>query len=73
MLQLPKKKYFLGAYFWPWKCHKVTNFEKMRFFPEGKPSLDGLPLLKSKNNIIGKSLGHPGVQKLYIINIGGHR
>jgi hypothetical protein len=38
----------------------------MKILPEGKPSLDGLPLLKAKNNIIKKSLGHPEVQKLYI-------
>jgi hypothetical protein len=37
----------------------------MKILPEGKPSLDGLPLFKTKNNIIGKSLGHPEVQKLY--------
>ncbi len=39
----------------------------MKILPEGKPSLDGLPLFKTKNNIIRKSLGHPEVQKLYII------
>ena len=39
----------------------------MKIFSEGKPSLDGLPLFKTKNNIIRKSLGHPEVQKLYII------
>jgi hypothetical protein len=39
----------------------------MKILPEGKPSLDGLLLLKAKNNIIRKSLGHPEVQKLYII------
>ncbi len=39
----------------------------MKIFSEGKPSSDGLPLLKTKNNIIRKSLGHPEVQKLYII------
>jgi hypothetical protein len=33
----------------------------MKILPKGKQSLDGLPLLKTK-----KSLGHPGVQKLYI-------
>jgi hypothetical protein len=67
MLQLFKKWYFLGAYFWPSKCHKVSNFEKIKNFPKGKPSLDGLPLLKTKDNIIAKSLGHPEVRKLYII------
>ncbi len=39
----------------------------MKILPEGKPSLDGLTLLKTQNNIIRKSLGHPKVQKLYII------
>ena len=39
----------------------------MKKISEGKPSSDGLPLLKTKNNIIRKSLGHPEVQKLYII------
>ncbi len=39
----------------------------MKILPEGKPSLDGLPFLKTKNNIIRPSLGHPKVQKLYII------
>ncbi len=39
----------------------------MIILPEGKPSLDGLPLLKTKNTIIRKRLGHPEVQKLFII------
>jgi hypothetical protein len=39
----------------------------MKTVPEDKQSLDGLSLLKTKNNIIWKSLGHPEVQKLYII------
>ncbi len=39
----------------------------MKILPEGKPCLDSLPLLKTKNNIIRKGLGHPEVQKLYII------
>ncbi len=39
----------------------------MKILPEGKSSLDGLPLLKTKSNIIRKSLGHQEVQKLYII------
>ncbi len=39
----------------------------MKILPEGKPFLDGLPLLKTNNNIIRKSLGHPEVQKLYIL------
>ncbi len=38
----------------------------MKILPEGKPSLDGLPLLKTKNNIIRRSPDHSGVQKLYI-------
>jgi hypothetical protein len=32
----------------------------LKFLPVGKPSLDGLPLLKTKNNIIIKSVGHLG-------------
>ncbi len=59
-----KKLSFLGAYFKHWKCYKI---EKMKIFPEGKPSLDGLLLLKTKNNIIRKSLDHSEVQKPYII------
>ncbi len=39
----------------------------MKIFSEGKPSSDGLTLLKTKSNIIRKSPGHPEVQKLYII------
>ncbi len=39
----------------------------MKILPEGKPSLDGLSLLKTKINIIRKSLGHPEVQKLYTV------
>ncbi len=39
----------------------------MKILPEGKPSLDSLPLLKTKINIIRKSMGHPEVQKSYFI------
>ncbi len=39
----------------------------MKILPVGKPFLDSLSLLKTKINIIRKSLGHPEVQKLYII------
>ncbi len=39
----------------------------MKILPEGKPSLDSLPLLKTKITFIRKSLGRPEVQKSYII------
>jgi hypothetical protein len=40
----------------------------MKILPVGEPFLDSLSLLKTKINIIRKSLGHPEVQKPYIIN-----
>jgi hypothetical protein len=37
----------------------------MKILPEGKPSLDGLPFLKTNNNIIAKNLGPWGATAVY--------